>query len=55
MIEWGAIAPKDLDLLQWVDTPEQAFERLRTHLMTPPPRARDAAGNRAPGYRQDAG
>jgi len=34
MAEWGAISPKDLDLLQWVDSPEQAFERLRDHLMT---------------------
>ncbi len=34
MLEWGAIAPRDLDLLQWVDTPDQAFERLRTHLLS---------------------
>ena len=34
MLEWGAIAPRDLDLLQRVDTPDQAFERLRTHLLS---------------------
>jgi uncharacterized protein (TIGR00730 family) len=34
MVEWGAIDARDLDLLQWVDTPTEAFERLRTHLMT---------------------
>jgi uncharacterized protein (TIGR00730 family) len=34
LVEWGAIRPKDLDLLQWVETPEQAFESLRNHLMT---------------------
>src|SRR6267142_5907682 len=34
MAEWGAIADKDLELLQRVDTPSDAFERLRTHLVT---------------------
>jgi uncharacterized protein (TIGR00730 family) len=34
MAEWGAISPKDLDLLEWVETPTQAFECLRDHLMT---------------------
>jgi hypothetical protein len=34
LVEWGAINPKDLDLLQWVESPEQAFECLRSHLMT---------------------
>jgi len=34
MAEWGAIADKDLELLQHVDTPADAFERLRTHLVT---------------------
>jgi uncharacterized protein (TIGR00730 family) len=34
MAEWGAISPKDLDLLQWVDSPAQAFDCLRDHLMT---------------------
>ena len=33
MEDWGAIGPADLDLLKWVDTPEQAFVQLRDHLM----------------------
>ncbi len=33
MADWGAITPRDLDLLEWVDTPTEAFERLREHLM----------------------
>jgi uncharacterized protein (TIGR00730 family) len=34
MADWGAISPKDLDLMQWVDTPAHAFDCLREHLMT---------------------
>ena len=33
MAEWGAIADKDLELLYHCDTPQDAFERLRTHLI----------------------
>ena len=33
MAEWGAIAEKDLDLLDYADTPSDAFEQLRTHLI----------------------
>jgi hypothetical protein len=33
MAEWGAIADKDLDLLQYADTPADAFELLRDHLI----------------------
>ncbi len=33
MAEWGAIAEKDLDLLQYADTPSDAFEQLRNHLV----------------------
>jgi hypothetical protein len=33
MAEWGAIAEKDLELLQYADTPSDAFEQLRTHLI----------------------
>jgi uncharacterized protein (TIGR00730 family) len=32
--EWGAIDREDLNLLKWVDTPDEAFEQLRAHLMT---------------------
>src|SRR5207237_7272726 len=31
MAEWGAIAEKDIELLQYSDTPTDAFERLRSH------------------------
>lgn len=32
MAEWGAIAEKDLELLQYADKPGEAFELLREHL-----------------------
>jgi uncharacterized protein (TIGR00730 family) len=34
MAEWGAIAEQDLALLRYSDTPEDAFEQLREHLIT---------------------
>ncbi len=34
LVEWGAINEPDLDLLCRVDTPEDAFEELKRHLMT---------------------
>ena len=34
MAEWDAIADMDLELLHYCDTPVDAFERLRTHLIT---------------------
>ena len=33
MAEWGAIADKDLELLHYCDTPQEAFERLQSHLI----------------------
>ena len=33
MVEWGAIAEQDLALLTYADTPADAFELLRTHLL----------------------
>jgi hypothetical protein len=32
LVEWGAIAEPDMDLLCHVDTPEQAFQELRDFL-----------------------
>ena len=32
LVDTGAISPKDIDLFQYADTPEQAFEMLRTGL-----------------------
>jgi uncharacterized protein (TIGR00730 family) len=55
MAEWGAIAEKDLDLIEHVDTPIDAFERLRDHLITyhlEPPTAQEAA---APGIAKTRG
>src|SRR6059036_1996042 len=34
MAEWGAIAEQDVELLDFSDTPGDAFERLRAHLVT---------------------
>ena len=34
LVDWGAISPADLKLLNWVDSPGDAFELLRSHLMT---------------------
>jgi uncharacterized protein (TIGR00730 family) len=33
MVEWGAIAEKDLELLHYADTPADAFRHLRDHLI----------------------
>jgi len=33
MAEWGAIAEKDLELLHYADTPADAFQQLRDHLI----------------------
>src|SRR6059058_3005111 len=33
MTEWGAIAEQDLDLLHYADTPADAFQHLRDHLI----------------------
>ena len=40
MAEWGAIAEKDLELLHYADTPSDAFDQLRDHLIDASPRAR---------------
>jgi uncharacterized protein (TIGR00730 family) len=32
LVEWGAIAERDIDLLTRADTPESAFEQLKEHL-----------------------
>ena len=42
MAEWGAIGDKDIDLLTRADTPEEAFECLKSHLTEIPSRASDA-------------
>jgi uncharacterized protein (TIGR00730 family) len=55
MVEWGAIAEKDLELLTYCDTPSDAFETLRAHLIEhhlEPPTAQEAA---APGIAKTRG
>ncbi len=32
MVEWGAIAEQDKDLIHWADTPDEGFDQLRAHL-----------------------
>src|SRR5688572_6482956 len=55
MAEWGAITDSDLDLLQHADTPIDAFEQLRDHLIThhlEPPTEQESA---APGIARTRG
>jgi uncharacterized protein (TIGR00730 family) len=55
MEEWGAIAEQDLDLLTYADTPSDAFDLLRDHLIThhlEPGTAQEAA---APGIAKTRG
>ena len=49
LVEWGAIDEKDLDLLCRVDSPAEAFEELKKHLIDAPHGAADGAGE--PGAR----
>jgi uncharacterized protein (TIGR00730 family) len=55
MAEWGAINGKDLELLQWVETPEQAFEQLKQHLLTHHLVPATAQEDRAPGIAKTRG
>ena len=55
MADWGAIAEKDLELLDYADTPADAFEQLRDHLIAhhlEPASAQEAA---APGIAKTRG
>jgi hypothetical protein len=55
LAEWGAINKADLDLLKWVNTPEDAFEQLRSHLMTYHLVPETPQENRAPGIAKTRG
>ena len=55
MADWGAIEEPDLGLLQWVDSPAEAFEQLRAHLMTYHLVPETAQENRAPGIAKTRG
>ena len=55
MAEWGAIAEQDLDFCSYADTPDDAFELLRAHLIAhhlEPPTEQEAA---APGIAKTRG
>ncbi len=51
LVDTGAISPKDIELFQFADTPEQAFELLRQGLDGELPRRRGSRGHtgREPG------
>ena len=55
MAEWGAIADKDIELLQYVETPAEAFERLRAHLIANHLEPADAQETAAPGIAKTRG
>jgi uncharacterized protein (TIGR00730 family) len=55
MEEWGAISPADMDLLKWVNTPDEAFEKLRAHLMAYHLVPETAQEDRAPGIAKTRG
>src|SRR5262245_24128849 len=55
MVEWGAVVEADLALFHYCETPSDAFERLRAHLIEhhlQPPTAQEAA---APGIAKTRG
>ena len=55
MDDWGAINAKDLDLLKWVNTPDEAWEQLRAHLMSFHLVPETPQENRAPGIAKTRG
>jgi uncharacterized protein (TIGR00730 family) len=55
LADWGAINAADLDLLKWVNTPAEAFEQLRAHLMAYHLVPETAQENRAPGIAKTRG
>ena len=55
LVEWGAISPLDMKLLNWVDSPQDAFEKLRAHLMAHHLVPETAQESRAPGIAKTRG
>jgi uncharacterized protein (TIGR00730 family) len=55
MEAWGAINGGDLDLLKWVNSPAEAFEKLRAHLMAYHLVPETAQEDRAPGIAKTRG
>jgi hypothetical protein len=55
MAEWGAIAEQDLTLLTHADTPTEAFECLRDHLIAHHLEPATAQESAAPGIAKTKG
>jgi uncharacterized protein (TIGR00730 family) len=55
MEEWGAVNAADLDLLKWVNSPDEAFEQLRNHLVAYHLVPETAQEDRAPGIAKTRG
>ena len=55
MAEWGAIGGPDLDLLKWVNSPTEAFDQLKAHLMAFHLVPETAQEDRAPGIAKTRG
>ena len=55
MAEWGAIAEQDVELLRYADTPAEAFEQLRDHLIAHHLEPASRAGSGGARHREDAG
>ncbi len=55
LVEWGAVSQPDLDLLSRVDTPAEAFQRLKDHLMAHHMVPETAQENKAPGIAKTRG
>jgi uncharacterized protein (TIGR00730 family) len=55
MAEWGAIAERDVELFQHADTPQDAFEKLRSHLLANDLEPRNEQETAAPGIAKTRG
>ena len=55
MAEWGAIAEKDMELLRYADSPDEAFDQLRRHLEEHHLQPATASEAKAPGIAKTRG
>ena len=55
MADWGAIAEKDVELLRYAETPDEAFEQLRSHLEEHHLQPAAEGDERAPGIAKTRG
>ncbi len=53
--EWGPVNARDLDLLKWVNSPDEAFEKLRAHLIAYHLVPETAQEDKAPGIAKTRG